>query len=343
MSQRTRNHGGSRYPLIFAVLGIGFATLPFLLADEAGPDDAGGTDSPEDAGQPAAAPADAAAPPARFVEWRVEGRAADPDVEALRVCLPSRGVERAVILGDGARTTVARAGIPGLATVVRASADDGALGDLVIRTPVGDNRYIALLVHLALGACLQEDADALVDTTLRRRSAPEDWPDTGNGLTVEPFFTVYAAEQAAYTEGMTRLGLPELALRLEGDNQLAPARQLLQQVIATVVSRGLPEATDGALLLLDGRRVRLWAPERLTAPEGWPSTLRGREDVRFVLDPAAEASPSLKPPRKPRPRRPASAGPKTAPPPRRGPPRSITEVPPPPERPATRKFMPDYR
>jgi hypothetical protein len=343
MSQRTRRHGGSRYPLIFAVLGIGFATLPFLLPDDPAPDEHDDAGPPTDAGRPAAASPDAATPPARFVEWRVEGRVADPDMEALRVCLPSRGVERAVILGDGARTTVARAGIPGLATVVRAPAEGGAPGDLVIRTPVGENRYIALLVHLALGACLQEDAVALVDATLRRRSTPGDWPDTGNGLTVEPFFTVYAAERAAYTEGMARLGLPELALRLDRDDQLARARQLLQQVIATVVSRGVPEASDGGLELLDGRQVRLWAPDRLTTPGDWPATLRGRDDVRFVLDAKAEASPSLTPPRKARVRRPPAPDSKDAQPRRRGPPRTITEVPPPPERPATRKFMPDYR
>lgn len=256
-----RPAGGNQYPLWIAVASLaGLTVLSQRGAPDAVPEtDAGTTPAPA-----TSAPSSDAAPfEGPSLTWHTEGTRELPSPPELLACLAGHSGRTPALapvrVGDTFATEVSWLGPP-LRQRIEASASDQPPG-LRARTRISGRPHAALAVHLALGACLRPGATSLLDAELGRRYLPADWPAPlpGGGLDVASLFAQELRNGLLVSRGLTRLGLPELAVQTAPGLSPESVRVQLQKAIVAAVVAGVVEDQ----LTLDGVLVPL---RRMTLP-----------------------------------------------------------------------------
>lgn len=300
-----RPERGPQYPLWIGLAAlVGLSSVYRRMSAE---DDAAAV---PDAG--AAAPASVASAPASdapalegpTLVWQTEGLRdlpAPPDLSACLAGLTGRTPTLAPVpVADGYATEVTWLG-PTIRQRVQSTAAGEPAGR-VLRTALSGRPHAALAAHLALGACLQPGSTTLVDAALGRRYSAADWPKPlpGGALDVASLFAQELRDGLLVSRGLSRLGMPEVAVRPVPGQAMDAARVRLQRaIVAAVVAGGVADA-----LTIEGHAV----PTR-------PTTLPGLGDVRVLgAEPRAASGGTT-----PRPATPAPASPPTGAPPTRAP------------------------
>jgi hypothetical protein len=272
-----------------APLAIGLAAAVGLSLWLRGPDiettaPAGDAGPAETGGPSAALPGDAPPLAGTVLTWRTEGPRDLPAPPDLLGCLAGR---------NGRTPTLAPVRVGGILateitwlgpTVVQrlGPSTAGETPGLMLRTALGSRPHAALAAHVALAACVRTGATRLIDTDLGRTYEPAAWPLPlpDGGLDVAALFTQEVTAGMLVTRGLSRVGLPELAIRMTTGLDASTARaRLLRAIAAAVVAERVADR-----LTVDGESLALGA-----------SSLPSIGDVR-ILPAAPPPRPDARPP-----------------------------------------------
>jgi hypothetical protein len=263
-------------------LWLGLAACTGLALWLRSPTPSGGPSEPSGTVEDAAAPAPASDSPALenpVLTWRTEGPRDLPTPPDLLACLAGRN-GRTPTLGPARAGGELATEITWLGPTIRqrlAPTPTGEPPGLVLRTAISGRPHAALAAHLALAACVRAGATRLVDVDRGRNYDPAEWPLplADGGLDVAGLFAQEVQSGLLVTRGLSRLGLPELGVRMTQGLDASTARaRLMRGIAAAVVAERVADR-----LLLDGEAQALGA-----------TTVPGVGDVR-LLPPASDRAP----------------------------------------------------
>ena len=282
---RKRRSRRGRYPLFVGVLALGAVVAPTYF------DGADYTVQGEQDGavKPDAASVAARSPARGRLWWRVTGHTQLPKPLTITQCIRQAGYGPVLTtrasnessLNRSPHISIIHAKLPRPATI---GFDHDDASTLDLRTPVGQDRRLPIALHLAVAACLRNGATGLVDPDLGRRFELHHWPtaSSGGGMPVDAFVDIQHRSGIVTTLGLTRLGLPELALLASGDPD-ADAHTVRHAASTVIASAG---SVPGTVELKTGLQARIVDVENLRGAAWLPTSVASeKHPLAFLLQP----------------------------------------------------------
>ena len=302
-----RRRGGSAYPLVVGVVALTALLIPFV----SGPSAPNAADAGADVAPRLSARTDDSPGAGRAaLRWHVVGRTKLPPAAEMGRCLRKHRYPKAhpvAARADGRSGVGLRVLHVALPAAVRIDPLADAPDTWVITTPVGDDRRMAIALHVVVAACLADDARALVDPRLGRRFEADAWPRplASGGFPLAAIVDVWRRPTHASTRGLAYLGLPEIVLMSSDDEQAD--RRTLEHSAAGLIAVGWP--SEGQLTGPENLDVGLVLASELVDADWLPPEIRGAAETAVLIEPGSSpwaplTSRTSKPEAAPEPERP---------------------------------------